>query len=81
MKSTIKYAIFAPIAAAVNIRTRDMATCNRKQFFVALILVAARTGASPITKYILDKRYIDLATGYLSKYTADKPSVFRMESA
>jgi putative flippase GtrA len=58
MNLTIRYAIFALIATAVNIGTQDIVVRNYIGAFAIVISVVVGTGAGLIVKYILDKRYI-----------------------
>jgi putative flippase GtrA len=58
MNLTIKYAIFALIATAVNIGAQDMVIRYYIGAFDILASMIIGTGAGLIVKYILDKRYI-----------------------
>ncbi|MFZ6722873.1 GtrA family protein [Undibacterium sp. Ji49W] len=58
MNLTIKYAIFALIATAVNIGAQDIVIHNFNGPFALIISVIAGTGTGLVVKYILDKRYI-----------------------
>jgi len=58
MNITIRYAVFALVATAVNISAQDIIIRHYAGAFNILISVIVGTGAGLIIKYVLDKRYI-----------------------
>ena len=62
MRLAITYAILASVAAAANIGAQDIAIGGYTGTFDVLISVAVGTGVGLFVKYLLDKRYVFVAS-------------------